>query len=207
MSASTISPVEIMPRELLEEPLPLNRHRGTLSMAWFIATEASLFAMLFAAYWYLGKDKPHWPMDDPPKLHYALIMLGVLAASSAILIWGERQITRRRYVAGQIALGFSMLLGLGFIVLSILEYLDHLKTLSPLQDSYGSIFYTITTLHGAHLTLGLLVLGYVLTLPVIEPTRDLPHQPYHNAALYWHFVDSMWLLIVIILYVIPNLGK
>ncbi len=115
--------------------------------------------------------------------------------------------TQRRIGRGKAALGVVIALGLGFIVLSVLEYLDHLKSLSPLQDSYGSIFYTTTTLHGAHLTMGLMMLIYVLLLPQIEPTRDSPHRPYHTAAMYWHFVDTMWLFIVIILYVVPNLGR
>lgn len=203
----TLSDVELMPRELLREPLPLNTTRGTLSMPLFIATEAALFAMLFAAYWYLGKGKPLWPMDEPPKLNYAIPMLILLAASSFVLLWGERQVTRRKIGPGNLAIVVVVIMGLGFIALSVLEYMEHLKHLSPFQDAYGSIFYTTTTLHGAHLVLGLFMLLYVLLLPKIEPRRDPPHRRYHNAAMYWHFVDSMWLFIVIILYIIPNLGR
>lgn len=200
-------PVETMPEELLREPLPLNTRRGSLAMPLFISTEASLFAMLFATYWYLGKGKPQWPMDAPPKLNYAIPMLIVLALSSVVMLWGERQVTRHRVASGKLAIVVVLLMGLGFIALSVLEYMDHLKSLTPFQDAYGSIFYTTTTLHGAHLVLGMLMLSYVLFLPKIEPTREPPYRPYHNAALYWHFVDTMWLFVVIILYVIPNVGR
>jgi heme/copper-type cytochrome/quinol oxidase subunit 3 len=134
-------------------------------------------------------------------------MLVILAVSSIVMLWGERQVTRHNLALGKLAIAVTLVLGVVFVVLSVLEYLEHLATLSPFQDAYGSIFYTTTTLHGAHLVMGLFMLTYVLLLPHIEPTREPPHKPYHNAAMYWHFVDSMWLFIVIILYVIPNLGR
>jgi heme/copper-type cytochrome/quinol oxidase subunit 3 len=187
------------------EPLPIDTSRGTSSMKLFIATEASLFLILFASYWYMGKGEFRWPPDEPPKLHYALPMLVLLLFSSAVLHWGETQVKKQRRGAGLVALGITVLMGLGFIALSVLEYREHLKTLSPRSDAYGSIFYTITTFHSAHLTLGLLMLLYVLCLPTIEPRERTPHRPYHNAALYWHFVDLVWVFVVAILYVVPNI--
>lgn len=198
--------VDVMPPELLREPLPLNNKRGTLSFAFLIATEATLFAMMFATYWYLGKGKSHWPMDEPPKLMYAIPMLVILELSSGVMYWGEQQIKRMNIWKGKFALVVVQLMGLSFIVLSILEYLDEAKTFSPRLDAYGSIFYTAVTLHGAHLVLGLMMLTYVLLLPGIEPRRELPYRPYHNAALYWHFVDAMWIFIVLIFYGIPHIA-
>jgi heme/copper-type cytochrome/quinol oxidase subunit 3 len=79
--------------------------------------------------------------------------------------------------------------------------------LKPTTDAYGSIFYTITSLHGAHVALGLLMLLYVLVLPQIGPGQKPPHRSLHNASLYWHFVDAVWLFIVALLYVAPNLTR
>jgi heme/copper-type cytochrome/quinol oxidase subunit 3 len=87
----------------------------------------------------------------------------------------------------------------------VFEYRDHLKTLKPTTDAYGSLFYTITSIHGLHVVLGLLMLGYVLVLPHIGPNANKsPHRPLHTASLYWHFVDSVWVIIVTLLYVVPN---
>ena len=80
-----------------------------------------------------------------------------------------------------------------------------MKEIQPSTDAYGSIFYAITSLHAAHLMLGPLVLGYVLLLPRIGPNEKPPHHPLKNAAMYWHFVDAVWVAIVAILYVMPNL--
>ncbi len=185
--------------------LPLEQRRGIYGMWCVIATEFSLFVCLFASYFYLGNNKNRWAVDEPPKLHYPLIMLVVLLASSFVLEWGSKQIKRQKYSAGRLALIATILIGLCFVTLQVFEYMSHWKTLTPYSDSYGSIFYTITTFHAAHLLVGLLILAYVGFLPRYGRTLESPHRSYEVAALYWHFVDVVWILIVLILYVIPNL--
>jgi len=191
-----------------EPPLEhLDPKRGSWGMAWFIVTEASLFVMLFFAYIYLADGRLVWRNQETPKLTLALIMLGVLLLSSWVLHWGERQVRNREYSRGRAALGATILLAVLFLVLQVLEYRDHLKTLTPQTNAYGSIFYTITSFHGLHLILGLGMLVFVWFLPRFEPVRVPPHRPYHNAAMYWHFVDAVWVLVVALLYVAPNLVK
>jgi heme/copper-type cytochrome/quinol oxidase subunit 3 len=63
--------------------------RGTKGMLLFIATEGALFVVLFFAYFYLSAFNTRWPLDEPPKLTLALVMLGVLIASSIVLHLGE----------------------------------------------------------------------------------------------------------------------
>jgi heme/copper-type cytochrome/quinol oxidase subunit 3 len=204
VEALRTEPSPVASAELIRN-LPWDVKRGTEGTWWFIASEAMLFTGLFFSYFYLGHTVSRWPPDSPPKLMLALIMLGVLVASSLILEWGRRQGKRGRDRVARRALLGSIILGAVFIALQVLEYRNHLKELRPTADAYGSIFYTITTFHGAHLALGLLMLIYVLFLPELEPTSKPPHRPYHNAALYWHFVDVVWVFIVLILYVSPRL--
>lgn len=178
--------------------------RGTWAMTMFIATEASLFVMLFFSYYYLGHvSRGPWP-SEPPKLRLALVMLVVLLASSAVLHAGERAQQGGRPARARALVGLTILMGIGFLVLQTIEYRNHFKTLRPTENAYSSIFYTITSFHGAHLVLGVLMLVYVLALPEIGPGHKPPHRALHNASLYWHFVDFVWLLIVALLYVAPN---
>ena len=187
--------------------LPWDAQRGAASMKLFIATEAMLFVCLLFSYFYLGHGQTHWPMDDPPKLTLALIMLAVLLASSATLQWAENARRAARARTARAAVAVTIALGLVFIGLQVLEYREHLRTLLPTTDAYGSIFYTITTVHGAHVVLGLSMLAYVLALPRLEPTDRPPHRPLHTASLYWHFVDAVWVVIVAVLYVLPHLYR
>jgi len=193
----------------LPEPLVrrLDEERGVFGMWLFIVNEATLFASLFFAYYYLAGgpgEPPRWSIEKPPALTFALPMLGVLLVSSGVLHLGERLLHQERPAAARLALGGTLLLAAVFLVLTAFEYRDHFRHLLPTSNAYGSIFYAITSLHLAHLLLGVGMLAFVLVLPRYEPTRTPPHRAYHAAALYWHFVDAVWLLIVALLYVTPH---
>jgi heme/copper-type cytochrome/quinol oxidase subunit 3 len=170
-----------------------------------IATEFMLFVCMFGSYYYLGTNR-HWNnTETPPKLTYAFILLAILLLSSVVLMWGERQVKNDAFGAARAALWITVGIGLAFVVLQCFEYIDHWKTLAPYSDSYGSIFYAITTLHALHVIAGLLMLSYVGILPRYGETRGTPHRVYSTVALYWHFVDFVWILVVALLYVAPSL--
>jgi cytochrome c oxidase subunit I len=181
----------------------IDDRRGTWGMKWFIATEAMLFACLFFAYYYLGAQNAMWPLDKAPKWELAVAMLVILLASSAVAYVGEKLYERGRYPLARAAIAVTIALGVVFVGLSLLEYHNHLKELLPTEDAYGSIFYTIITFHFAHLIIGLAMLLWVVIQPRLR-TNKPPHSALHNAALYWHFVDFIWLLVVILFFLIPN---
>jgi heme/copper-type cytochrome/quinol oxidase subunit 3 len=183
---------------------PLERNRGVYGVTMLILTEGTLFMCLFGSYYYLGADKYRWAIDHPPKLLKAFIMLAILAASSLVVMLGERLVEQKRYRLARGAVLTTILMGLIFIAVQVSEYMDHWKTLTPQTDSYGSIFYTITTFHAAHVIMGLLMLGYLSVLPNYGPTQLPPYRPYRVVALYWHFVDVIWFFVVLLLYVIPH---
>jgi heme/copper-type cytochrome/quinol oxidase subunit 3 len=198
------STTQILPPRAKLNTLPIDQRRGMQAMWLVIVTEFVLFACMFAAYYYLGSNKDRWADETPPVLIYAIILLIILLSSSAVLAWGERQVKAERFSAGRAALWLTVLLGIGFLALQGFEYFSHWRMLAPYSDSYGSIFYAITSLHAAHVIVGLLLLMYVGILPRYGPTRRTPHHTYSTVALYWHFVDAVWLLIVTLLYIIPH---
>ncbi len=185
--------------------LPFEADRGKHAMLLVIATEAFLFISLFFSYFYLAQNKGRWQHNEPPKLMLALIMLVVLFASSVVLHWGEKQVKKGNSASGRIALIGTLLLGIAFFIIQIYEYMDHWHSLTPFTNSYGSIFYAITSFHALHLIVGLLILAYVLVLPHYRPTDESPYLPYKVASMYWHFVDLIWFFIVGILYIGPHL--
>jgi heme/copper-type cytochrome/quinol oxidase subunit 3 len=199
----TTAPVELRP-VIRQIPPEVDKRRGTGGMMLVIVTEASMFLILFVSYWFLSNGDLRWPGQEPPKLTLALVMLLVLGSSSIVLTWGERQVERARHRAARWACAVTVGLGSAFLVLQSFEYRDHLKTLTPRTNAYGSLFYTITAIHGLHVLTGILLLVYVLLLPELDPLKP-PHRPLHNAAMFWHFVDVVWIFIVAILYVVPNI--
>lgn len=194
----------VMPRTTIPQHVVVDR--GSWAMLMFIATEAMLFVALFFSYYYLGRFQPVWP-PSPPKYALALVMLVLLASSSVVLHRGERAARRGYGQAARRWTGLTVVLGLIFLGVQALEYRNHLRELTPTTDAYGSIFYTITSFHAAHVILGLLMLGYVLLLPDIGRAAKPPHRPLFNASLYWHFVDTVWVVIVALLYLAPHIGR
>lgn len=204
---STIS-IDRLPPETRDHPplvLTLDDRRGAAAMWLFIATEAALFIILFFSYFYLAQGGWTWPHEKPPKLHYSIPMTIILWSSSAVIYWAEEQVKKANYARGRLGALVTIAMGIAFLVLSGLEYYEHLQDLQPTTNVYGSIFYTITTFHVAHLILGLCMLSFAVSLPRLEPVDRPPHRPFHNAALYWHFVDFVWLWIMVFLYFAPNL--
>ncbi|HEX5042503.1 MAG TPA: cytochrome c oxidase subunit 3 [Candidatus Polarisedimenticolaceae bacterium] len=182
-----------------------DRSRGTAGMALFITTEAALFGLLFLSALYLSGGHLTWPGHEPPRLRLVIPMTALLLASSLVLYRGERAAERGRRGRAFLALWSSVGLGVLFLVLQVFETRDHLRHLSPSSNAYGSIFYATTGFHGLHLIVGLLMLAYAGVLGRTEPTERPPHRPYRNAALYWHFVDAVWIVILAVLYLPPNL--
>lgn len=196
----------VVPYERSTPTTVVDHRRGSQAMVMFIITEAMLFLMFFFSYYYLGHTAPRWP-TELPKLTLALVMLVLLLSSSVVLYTGEQAGKNGQFARAKLWTGVTVLMGIVFLVLQVFEYREHLKTLRPTDNAYGSIFYTITSFHAAHLVLGLLMLVYVLLLPLphVGKAEKPPHDTLHAAALYWHFVDAVWVFIVGLLYVAPHL--
>lgn len=184
---------------------PRERGRGLWGMWLFIGTEAMLFALLFFAYFYLASSKSQWPLEDDPSFRYALVLLAILLGSSFVAAWGEKGIreygNKGRLNAG---LGLTLLLGAGFLVVQYFEYAERLKHLRPTDNAYGSMFYTITTLHMAHVIMGVLMLSFVFARGLAGHFTQDRHLAVKNSVLYWHFVDVVWIFVVSILYISPH---
>jgi heme/copper-type cytochrome/quinol oxidase subunit 3 len=183
-------------------PPRVDTARGTLGMWLFIVSEATLFVMLFFAYVYLGHGAVRWA-DPRPSVPPALAMLVVLLGSSAVLLWGERRQREGRRTHARAAVLVTAACGLAFLALQGVEYAKRLREITPRTNAYGSTFYAITGLHGLHVLLGVLMLLYVWLLPDMGEAERPPHRALHNAALYWHFVDAVWIVIVAALYLAP----
>jgi heme/copper-type cytochrome/quinol oxidase subunit 3 len=187
------------------ESLPLDEKRGTWAVALAIVTEALLFVSLFFAYFFVGRRHRPRPAQ-PPKVVLAIVMLAILLASSGTVWAAERSLLRGSRRGGRALLMATIALGMVFVAVQILEYRSGLQELLPTTDAYGSLFYVITSFHGLHVIVGLLMLGFVALLPNLEPDRS-PHRPLHNVALYWHFVDVVWIFVVGFLYLLPRWSR
>ena len=177
---------------------------GWWGMVLLILTEASLFACLLFSYFYLRTTVPAWPPVgiDKPNLTLPLPMTALLLLSSAAYWWGERGVRRGNVGHLELGLAASFLLGAGFLALQAVEY-SH-KTFSPQTNVYGSLFFTITGLHGSHVLAGLLMNTVVQVRTWLGHFTARRHAAVANVGLYWHFVDVVWLFVLTSLYLSPH---
>ncbi|GAB3137622.1 hypothetical protein GCM10027290_03660 [Micromonospora sonneratiae] len=185
---------------------PAGRSTGWWGMVLLVATEATLFAVLLGSYFYLRfQAGPHWPPVgiEPPELVRPFIMTALLLPSSLPVIWAERGIRRGEQWRLRTGLATTILLGLSFLAMQATEYADNLELFTFTTDVYGSLFYTITGFHGAHVTIGLLMLGWLLVAAFRGSFDARRHERVRIVALYWHFVDLVWVAILFTVYLSP----
>ena len=198
----------------MEEAIRLNRalpvgsagHRasGWWGMWCLIATEAALFAYLLFSYFYLGAQaQTHW-IPELPKFRLALPNTLLLIASSAVLYWGERGIRHNSVGRLNLALLVTIIMGSGFAVIQALEWHD--KKFRLWDSAYASSYYMTTGFHMAHVVGGLLILLLLLFWSLLGKFDHHRHAAVSIGALYWHFVDVVWLAVFTVFYATPRFG-
>jgi heme/copper-type cytochrome/quinol oxidase subunit 3 len=198
-----------LPGELLVERYEGPRAFGWWGMVWLIATEATLFALLIASYFYLRfRYGPPWPPEgiEDPKLALPLAMTVVLWSSSVPVHLAERGIragSPRRLKTG-LAAGF--VLGAAFLILTLaVEWPETLREFGPTTNVYGSLFFTITGFHASHVVVGLLLNLWTQVRAWHGAFDEERHLTVQNFTMYWHFVDAVWAFVLLTVYVSPRL--
>jgi cytochrome c oxidase subunit III len=181
------------------------RSSGWFGMWLLIATEAALFTYLLFSYFYLALQTHRpWPVGGLPSLGLAGGNTLILLSSSAAAWWGEQG--GRRGVRWQLTAGLTaaFVLGATFGGVQLLEWRS--KPFSFKSDLYGSLFFTITGFHLAHVVIGLLVLAALAVWSALGYFDTMRRDIVSIGALYWHFVDAVWLFVFTTLYLTPYLG-
>jgi len=182
----------------------VQKSSGWWGMLLTIATEAAIFAYLLFSYYYVAIEAhATWP-THAPSLKLALPNTFVLLLSSVTFWWAERQFATGRRFAARNWLLLTAALGLAFAIVQLLEW--HSKTFSISSNPYGSLYFTITGFHFAHVAVGLLMtitLAGWLTLGLLGDRRN---PAISIGAIYWHFVDAVWLAVFFTFYLTPYLS-
>jgi cytochrome c oxidase subunit III len=173
-----------------------------LGIYFFIASEIMLFGSFFTAYFFVRvvNNEP-WP---PEQFHLPVFVAGVntaiLVTSSFTIHWALQSIKRGSRVGLQAGLVLTVCLGLVFLLTQIREYSR--VGFAPHDESFGTIFYGLTGLHGAHVFVGLCL----LTMATIRAFRGHFSAAHHHGVeipgIYWHFVDVMWIVVYATIYVL-----
>ena len=177
---------------------------GWWGMLMLIATEASIFAYLLFSYYYLHASNPVWPPTGMkrPDLTLPIPMTIILLSSSIPMWWADRHAKQGHMGRVMLGLAVSFLMGATFLGMQGVEYSN--KDYGPQVNAYGALFYFITGLHGTHVFIGLIMNALMQLRTWLGHFSAERHQAIENVALYWHFVDAVWVFIFSSLYVFPH---
>jgi len=187
------------------EPSPYAIPSRKLAMWLFLLSDACTFGALLFAYGYLRAASLDWPTPFKfyPSILNVIIMTFVLITSSLTMLGavdaskaGDKAKTMRW-------MGISMVLGAIFAILHIREWAGLIgEGVRLFQNPWGSSlfgasFFSITGLHLLHVISGVIAIGVVARG---YSRGSLTPGHVESTALYWHFVDIVWMFVVPLVY-------
>jgi cytochrome c oxidase subunit 3 len=204
--------------------LEQQREAGALGMWVFIAQEVMFFGGLFLAYLIYRMKYPEAFMAASNHLNWKLgtFNTAVLITSSltmALAVWATQVGRARRTQV--LFMGLTMLLGLVFLGVKVVEYTDKYRdglipaagmfkphfalpagvTVQNFQMFYW-IYFAMTGLHALHMVIGIAILIPIMWWAWRGRYSPEYHAPVENFGLYWHFVDIVWIFLFPLLYLL-----
>ena len=183
-----------------------------LGMWLFIMSDSLTFGALLIVYSYARASSVNWPTPFPfsPSIVFSSMMTLVLLSSSLTMVFAVSAAKRGKLGSARKWLLATMVLGLTFIVLHLMEW-QHLmgEGLQPFElpaewaekwpgasPLFGSTFFGITGLHMFHVLTGVCYLGVVMAR-IKKMKEDV-----EVSGLYWHFVDLVWVFVFMAFYLL-----
>jgi cytochrome c oxidase subunit III len=189
----------------------------------FIGSECMLFTSLISTYLiYKGRNLvgplPHEVWRDPAtgQVFPAILNIPVTSASTFVLLMSSLAMVlahnavehadlpdRKWYQSSKLWLGTTIAFGIGFLLFQAYEFTSFVhEGLTIRTNLFGSSFFTLTGFHGAHVTAGVIWLMSLLAIDFKRGLRPSDALSVDLAALYWHFVDVVWIVIFALVYLI-----
>lgn len=183
-------------------------HRKLL-MWVFLGSDCLFFGSLIATYLlYKGKSLVGPYPADVFNIPYTSVSAFVLLMSSLTMVLALAAIQRGDQRGLRIWLIATALLGTVFIGGQYFEFtVFHHAGLSLTSNLFGTTFYVLTGFHGAHVTVGIIILLSFVVMSFRGRVAPEQHLNIELAGLYWHFVDVVWIVIFTVIYLVeaPNI--
>jgi len=158
-----------------------------------------------------------WPLfDNPdnnlfpgqdniiPAMQVPLLNTIILISSSFTVTWAHHSLKENNRAALKYWLIATILLGVVFLYFQAIEYIEAYGELGLKLTSgiYGSTFCLLTGFHGAHVTLGTIMLFVILMRVLAGHFTPQKHFGFEAVSWYWHFVDVVWIGLFLLVYIL-----
>ncbi|WP_254543535.1 cytochrome c oxidase subunit 3 [Halomarina pelagica] len=176
-----------------------------LAMLLFLGSEISTFGAGFVYYFFIRAGT--WPPTggELPHLLSSLVLINtaILVVSSFTLHYAHVALLNGKRGRFKGLLAVTLLLGVVFLGGQVLEYYEFIvgAGFTLQQGVYASAFFGLTGLHGLHVTLGAVLIAIVFIRALYGQYSPDRHTSVSTVSMYWHFVDAVWIFLVVVLYV------
>src|SRR5271168_4508630 len=177
--------------------------RGPVGMYCLIGAEAAIFTIFVVAYiFYIGKSVTGPQPRDV--LHVPIFPTICLLSSSLTIHFAVRLLRTGRIVSFGLWWLLTIALGLIFLLGTLREWrqLIYDEGLTIQTNLFGTTYYSLVGLHAFHVTVGLLALVTVFALSLRGNVRIQHAERAEVLSMYWHFVDVVWVVVFVVVYVI-----
>ena|ERR1700753_361712 len=177
--------------------------RGVVGMACLIVAESAIFLIFVVAYvYYIGKS-----LSGPlPAQVLDLPVLGTicLLSSSVTIHFAVSALRKANIRSCTVWLGGTVMLGTIFLMTTAREWyhLIHDFGLTIRTNLFGTTFYSLVGLHATHVVIGLVMLTTALALLLSGRVGERHAERLEVLSLYWHFVDGVWVVVFLVVYVL-----
>lgn len=207
-AARTLDPLPPEPQALPQEFADAHASTGILGFWLFLASDVVLFSCLFAVYAVYHTRVASGPAAGQ-LFHYgpALLETVILLTSSfscGLAIYAMRRGSR----AGVLWwISTTALLGAAFITLELREFAADLAMgASWHRSAFLSGFFMLVATHGAHVSFGILWAVVLLLQVFRRGLTAATRRKLYTFSLYWHFLDTIWVFIFTVVYLMGKVG-
>jgi heme/copper-type cytochrome/quinol oxidase subunit 3 len=177
-----------------------------LGMWLFLASEVMLFGSLFSSYALLRSGAMTWPDQQAiVNVPLASINTAILVLSSVVIVRARAALHGGHVAAFRRLLLTTALLGVVFLAIKGVEYRGELLGgLRPSASNFVGLYFVMTSLHALHVFGGVVLNLFLCGPGVAMLRRDAPRFTgrVDAAALYWNFIDVIWILMFVTLYLL-----
>ena len=188
------------PGHAIEWQLPSKRR---VSMTALIVGESAIFTIFVVAYvFYMGKSVTG---PTPAQVLEVPILATICLLSSSITIWrAEKAIEDDRLGSFTVWLGATIVLATVFLTNTAIEWkkLIYQDGLTVSTNLFGTTFYSLVGLHATHVVVGIFLLTSVFIFSLFGWVDSRQNERFGMIALYWHFVDAVWIVVFTVVYLI-----
>ncbi|MDB6043063.1 MAG: cytochrome o ubiquinol oxidase subunit [Gammaproteobacteria bacterium] len=168
----------------------------------FLLSDIIMFSALFATYAVLSGQTARGPSGhDLFELRHVGIETVCLLFSSYTCGLGVLAIERRRLTFFYVSFALTFALGATFLGLELSEFVGLVaRGAGPSRSAFLSAFFSLVGLHGAHVTAGLLWLGFMVAQTAARGPRDFVRRRLLCFSLFWHALDIIWVALLTLVY-------